>query len=138
VNLRSCRTPQLQPIAATRRKDIPVSTKTFTEEEITERVRVLATKPVDRPELDSFINSLEYGSPFHYVLTAYRAKLDGHSVDEVLAYDIAMRISESVIEAAEQKLANGQERTQHESLSVRYLGRAMFVFSGDQDAEHRA
>jgi hypothetical protein len=101
-------------------------TKTFTPEEVTERVRVLAAKPIDRAELDSFINSLEYGSSLHFVLTAYRAKLDGHSVDEVLAYDIAMRISESVIEGAEQKIA------------VRYLGRAMFVFSGDQDAEHRA
>jgi hypothetical protein len=109
-------------------------TKTFTPEELTERVRVLAAKPVDRAELNSFINSLEYGSPLHFVLTAYRAKLDGHSVDEVLALHIAMRTSKSVIEDAEQKIANGQERTQPESLSVRYLGRAIFVFSGDQAA----
>ena len=106
----------------------------LTEEQVTERVRQMATKPVNRPELDGFINSLEYGAPLHYVLTAFRAKLDGHTVNESTALDAAFRISESVIEAAEAEVANG-ERTQHNRLSVRYLGRAIYHLSGDADAE---
>jgi hypothetical protein len=114
-------------------------TKTFTPEEITERVREMAAKPIDRAELDAFIETLEYLSPLQFVLTTYRAKLDGLlPVNESLALDTAFDISDTIINTVEAKIAAGQERTQHERLSVKYLGLATWQFSGDADADHRA
>jgi hypothetical protein len=105
-----------------------------TEAQIDERVRQMATKPVNRKELNYFIDSMvEAGSPLHFVMTSYRASLDGLSVDKERALQTGLDVSGPLIDTVESKSA--VYRTHFEKMAIRFLGRAIYHLSGDQDAD---
>jgi hypothetical protein len=108
-----------------------------TEAQIDERIRQMATKPVNRKELNYFIDLMvEAGSPLHFVMTSYRASLDGLPVDKERALQTGLDVSGPLIETVESK--NAAHRTHFEKMAIRYLGRAIYTFSGDEDADHTA
>jgi hypothetical protein len=112
------------------------TTKTFTEEEITERLRVLANRPIDRAELAAFTASVN--GPLKSILESLTKKLDGVPFDEAEACDRAIKFSETVIRIAEDKKEVGLERSHQERLAIRYLGFSIYHLSGDADAETKS
>jgi excisionase family DNA binding protein len=97
-----------------------------------EGVKSLRNTPVNRAELDSYIDSVE--GPLRFVLTSYRDALDGKPFDVALADSTAIRLAAPLLHGIDVKIANRQSPTNGERLAVRYLGSALVKFSEAQAA----
>jgi excisionase family DNA binding protein len=91
-----------------------------------EGVRSISTKPIDRQELNSYIESVE--GHLKFVLESLAAALDGKAFDLALADSTAVRLAVPLLQIIEMKTANRQTRTDGERLAVRYLGLALSKF----------
>jgi excisionase family DNA binding protein len=94
-----------------------------------EGVRSISTKPINRQELDTYVSTLGEGSPLHYVLTAYRDRLDGKAVNVALVETTAIKIGSHLLQTADTKRDAGQKTTEGERLAIKYLGIALQAFS---------
>jgi excisionase family DNA binding protein len=93
-----------------------------------EGVRSISAKPVDRNELDSYINTLGDGKLKH-VLVAYTAALDGKPVsDAASVYQIGLRIGNELLAIIDAKKTTGEVQSDGERLAVKYVGHALQTF----------
>jgi hypothetical protein len=99
------------------------------------------SSPVDRAELDSFIESVE-NNTVQIVLENYRRELDrigDRDLDRIrIMESLAFKLAEDVTAATEAKKKAGEPRTDTEQLTVRYLGRALQLFASLLKTEQTA
>jgi hypothetical protein len=97
--------------------------------------------PKELIELDAYINTLEHGSPFHYVLTAYRDKANGakHSTsDRKVFEETATKVSNLIFKVIDKKQDTGNPLTDDENKAINFYGIALQSFSERQKHEHRS
>jgi excisionase family DNA binding protein len=101
----------------------------FNEEELArfEREGVPNTS-ADLLELDTYINTLEHGSPLHFVLTKYRDRANGakHDTGDMkVADDMASKLGGLLLKLADKKKEAGEPLTIDERKALKFFCVAM-------------